>query len=77
MKGIILHSGYGTKLRSLIHTGPKQLILIANKPNSEYMLKALRSFGISDIAITLGNISEKNKEHYGNGRKFGVKTTYI
>lgn len=54
MKGIILHGGHGTRLRSLTHTGPKQLILVANKPISQRVLKYLREVGITDIAIVLG-----------------------
>jgi len=78
LKGVILHGGYGTKLRPLTHTGPKQLIPVANKPISQYVLEDLRSSGIIEIAIILGNIHpEKVKEHYGNGEKFGVKIQYI
>ena len=39
MKGVILHGGHGTRLRPLTHTGPKQLLPIANKPMSEYCLE--------------------------------------
>lgn len=78
MKGVILHGGFGTKLRPLTHTGPKQLIPIANKPNSQYVLEDLRDSGITEIAIVLGNIfPEKVMEYYGDGRKFGVKIRYI
>jgi glucose-1-phosphate thymidylyltransferase len=78
MKGIILHGGVGTKLRPLTHTGPKQLIPIANKPISQYVLEDLKNSGITEIAIILGNIyQEKVKEHYGNGQKFGVTIQYI
>ena len=78
MKGIILHGGFGTKLRPLTHTGPKQLIPIANRPISQYVLEDLQSSGITEIAIILGNIhSEKVIEHYGNGEKFGVKIQYL
>jgi len=78
MKGVILHGGFGTKLRPLTHTGPKQLIPIANKPNSQYVLEDLKTSGITEIAIVLGNIfPEKVKEYYGDGRKFGVKLEYI
>ncbi|MEM2300536.1 MAG: glucose-1-phosphate thymidylyltransferase [Candidatus Hadarchaeales archaeon] len=78
MKGIILHGGHGTRLRPLTHTGPKQLIPIANKPMSQYALEDLRESGITDIAIVVGDLyPEKAKEYYGDGSKFGVKITYV
>ena len=78
MKGIILHGGHGTRLRPLTHTGPKQLLPIANKPMSEYCLDSIKETGITDIAIIIGGIgSNKVKEYYGNGKNFGVNLTYI
>jgi len=78
LKGIILHGGHGTRLRPLTHTGPKQLIPVANKPISQYVLEDLRDSGITDIAIVVGDIyPEKVKAHYGDGSGFGVKITYI
>jgi glucose-1-phosphate thymidylyltransferase len=78
MKSVILHGGYGTKLRPLTHTGPKQLIPVANKPISQYVVEDLRNCGITQVAMVLGNIHpEKVKEHYGNGRKFGINIEYI
>ena len=63
MKGIILHGGAGTRLRPLTHTGPKQLIPIANKAMSQYVLEYLTDAGIKDISIILGDISpEKVKK---------------
>ena len=78
MKGVILHGGHGTRLRPLTHTGPKQLIPVANKPISQYVLEDLRDSGITDIAIIVGDIMpEKVKSYYGDGRDFDVKLTYI
>jgi len=78
MKGIILHGGHGTRLRPLTHTGPKQLLKIANKPMSQYVLEDLREAGITDIAIIIGDVyPEKVKEFYGNGEKFDVNLTYV
>jgi len=78
MKGIILHGGHGTRLRPLTHTGPKQLLKIANKPMSQYVLEDLRDAGIKDIAIIIGDVyPEKVKEFYGNGEKFDVNLTYV
>jgi len=78
VKGIILHGGAGTRLRPITHTGPKQLIPIANKPMSQYALEYLTDSGIKDIAIILGNIyPEKVREYYGDGSRFKCNITYI
>ena len=78
MKGIILHGGHGTRLRPLTHTGPKQLLPIANKPMSQFCLEAISETGINEIAIIIGGVgSNKVREYYGDGKKFGVKISYI
>ena len=78
MKGVILHGGAGTRLRPLTHTGPKQLIPIANKPMSVYAVETLRDAGITDIAIVLGSLApEKVQDYYGDGASFGVNMTYV
>ena len=61
-----MHGGHGTRLRPLTHTGPKQLLPIANKPMSQYALEALRDAGIEEIAIIIGGTgSNRVKEYYG------------
>jgi len=78
MKGIILHGGAGTRLRPLTFSGPKQLIPVANKPISQYVLEDLRDSGIRDIAIVLGNVyPERVINYYGDGSRFSVNITYI
>ena len=78
MKGIILHGGHGTRLRPLTHTGPKQLLPIANKSMSQYCIESIRDAGVTDIAIIIDGLgSNKVRECYGNGEKFNVNITYI
>jgi len=78
MKGIILHGGHGTRLRPLTHTGPKQLLPIANKPMSQYCIESIKEAGITDIAIIIGGLgANKVRECYGNGENFGVNITYV
>src|SRR5437867_8578192 len=77
MKGLILAGGHGTRLRPLTHTGPKQLIPIANKPNILYCLEDLRDAGITDIGVILGDVMpEKVKELLGDGQAHGVGISY-
>jgi len=78
MKGILLHAGHGTRLRPLTHTGPKQLLPIANKPMSQYCIESMKETGITEIAIIIGGIgSQKVKDYYGDGTKFDVNIKYI
>ncbi len=78
MRGVVLHGGSGTRLRPLTHTGPKQLIPIANKPVSQYAVEDLLACGIEEIAFVLGDIHpEKVKEHYGDGSTRGARFSYI
>ena len=78
MKGIILHGGHGTRLRPLTHTGPKQLLPIANKPMSQYCIESIKEAGITDIAIIIGGLgANKVRDYYRNGENFGVNITYI
>jgi len=78
MKGILLHGGHGTRLRPLTHTGPKQLLPIANKPMSEYCIESMKEAGVKDLVIIIGGIgAQKVKDYYEKGEKFGVNISYI
>lgn len=78
MKGLILSGGRGTRLRPITHTGPKQLVPIANKPVLEYAIDDLKEAGITEIGIVLGNLGrEAIQEHLGDGSDCGVEITYI
>ncbi len=78
MRGVLLHGGFGTRLRPLTHTGPKQLIPIAGKPVSQWCLEDLRDSGVREVAIILGELApERVVEYYGDGSWLGMKLTYI
>src|SRR5665647_3082660 len=78
MKGLLLSGGSGTRLRPLTHSGPKQLIPVANKPVLIYALDDLQKAGITEIGVILGlNGREQVIERIGDGSKYGVKVSYI
>lgn len=78
MEAVILHGGQGTRLRPLTHTGPKQLIKVAGKPISQWVLEQIRDSGIKDIIIILGdNTPTRVVDYYGDGSNFGVNITYV
>jgi len=78
MKGVLLHGGFGTRLRPLTHTGPKQLIRVAGKPISQWCFEDLRNSGVRDVAVILGELApERVVEFYGDGSWLDMKLTYI
>ncbi|PVU75260.1 glucose-1-phosphate thymidylyltransferase [Sulfolobus sp. SCGC AB-777_G06] len=78
MEAVILHGGQGTRLRPLTHTGPKQLIKVAGKPVSQWVLEQIRDAGIKDVIIILGdNTPTRVVDYYGDGSRFGVRITYV
>jgi len=78
MKGLILSGGKGTRLRPITHTGPKQLIPIANKTVLEYAVEDLKEVGIDEIGVVLGNKGrDEIQDLLGDGSDYGVDITYI
>lgn len=78
MKGILLSGGTGSRLRPITHTGPKQLVPVANKPVLEYAIEDLKEADITEIGVILGHKGrEEIQELLGNGSDYGVEITYI
>lgn len=78
MKGVILSGGEGTRLRPITHTGPKQLVPVANKPVLLYAIEDFKEAGITEIGVVLGNKGrEEIQKLLGDGSEFGVDITYI
>ncbi|UWG48132.1 dTDP-glucose pyrophosphorylase [Halanaeroarchaeum sp. HSR-CO] len=78
MKGVLLSGGTGSRLRPITHTGPKQLVPVANKPVLQYAIEAYREAGITEIGVILGNTGREDvQEFLGDGSDFGVEITYI
>jgi len=78
MKGVLLAGGTGSRLRPITHTGPKQLVPVANKPVIQYAIEDLREAGITEIGVVLGNKGREAIQSFlGDGSEFGVEITYI
>lgn len=76
MKALLLSAGLGTRLGDITKEIPKVLVKVNNKPILQYHLENLKKNGITDIAINTHYMSEKIKEYFGDGGKFGVRINY-
>ncbi|HBC75131.1 MAG: hypothetical protein A2008_04330 [Candidatus Wallbacteria bacterium GWC2_49_35] len=76
MKGIILVGGFGTRLRPLTANTPKPIIPIVNKPFLIYQIELLKMYGVTEIILATGHLSQTIKKVLGDGEAFGVKLIY-
>lgn len=69
--------GFGTRMKELTKDTPKPMLLLNDKPILEYSIDLCKRYGIKHIAISIYHFGEKIKEHFGDGKKFGVNIVYV
>jgi NDP-sugar pyrophosphorylase family protein len=76
MQMVILAGGLATRMRPLTLQLPKSMLQIKGRPFLEYQLELLKEYEIKDILLCVGYRGELIKDHFGDGRKFGVNLSY-
>ncbi len=77
MKAIIMAGGFGTRLRPLTINVPKPMVPIGTVPMMEHVVNLLKHHGFDEIVSLLFFQSDVIKNHFKDGRKFGVKMEYM
>ncbi len=75
--GAILAAGKGSRLQPLSEAYPKPLLPICNKPIVGYQLEYMRSIGITDVYMVVGQLGEMFNRQLGDGSDYGVKVHYL
>lgn len=75
--GFILAGGRGTRLKPITDEIPKPLLPIQGKPVIEYTFDLFKKFGITKVILSIGYLGDKIKEHFGDGKKYGLDIIYI
>jgi len=77
MKGYVLAAGEGLRMRPLTANVPKPLLPVAGRPFLEHNIEAMKEAGIRDIILLVGWRAHRIREHFGDGKGFGVRIEYI
>jgi NDP-sugar pyrophosphorylase family protein len=76
-QALILAGGKGLNMRPFTFEMPKGLFPVGGKPILEYAVELLRKYEIRDIVFSIGHLGDKIRDHFGDGKKFGVNITYV
>lgn len=76
MRAVVLVGGFGTRLRPLTLTRPKQMLPIIDRPMIEHVLAHLARHGIDDVVLSMGYKPDAFTDVYPAGVCAGVDLHY-
>ena len=74
---IILAGGLGTRLKARLGDLPKPMIPIAGKPLLEHQVELAKKYGFTDLLFFVHYRADLIEQHFGDGKKFGVRIRYV
>ncbi len=75
-RAIVLVGGFGTRLKPLTDSIPKQMLPIVNRPMIELVLEHLAEHGVDEAVLSLGYRPDAFREAYPGSRHGPVRLTY-
>ncbi len=75
-RAIVLVGGFGTRLRPLTNSTPKQMLPIVNRPMIEHVLEHLAAHGVTEAILSLGFRPDAFQEAYPGSRHGPVRLAY-
>jgi len=76
VKAVVLVGGFGTRLRPLTLTTPKQMLPILHRPMIEHVLEHLASHGIDEAVLSMGYRPDAFVDAYPDHMCAGVRVHY-
>ncbi len=76
MRAVVLVGGFGTRLRPLTLSTPKQMLPLVGRPMIERVLEHLAEHGIDDAVLSLGYRPDAFSNAYPDGWCAGVRLHY-
>ncbi len=75
-QAVILAGGRGTRMRPITNDRPKPMVPVLGRPFLEYQIEQLREQGFERVLLLLGYLPEVVSDHFGDGRRWGIKIEY-
>ena len=76
MKAVVLAGGKGARLAPYTNILPKPLMPIGDIPILEVLIRQMKRYGIEEIILTVGHLSELLRTFFQEGSRFGVRISY-
>ncbi len=76
MRAVVLVGGFGTRLRPLTLTRPKQMLPVVDRPMIERVVASLAAHGVTEAVLSLGYRPDAFVEAYPDGQCAGVALHY-
>ena len=77
VRAMVMAGGLGTRLQPLTHEVPKPMLPVGDRPLLELIVEQLSRAGISRVSLSTRYKEEIIKNHFGNGKNFGVEISYL
>ncbi len=76
MKAVVLVGGFGTRLRPLTLTTPKQMLPVLDRTMLEHVIGGLGAHGVDEVVLSLGYREDVFRNAYPDGECAGVALKY-
>ncbi|HEV2767968.1 MAG TPA: NDP-sugar synthase [Acidimicrobiales bacterium] len=76
MRAVVLVGGFGTRLRPLTLSTPKQMLPVAGRPMIEWVVAHLAAHGVDEVVLSLGYRPDAFRRAYPDATCAGVRLVY-
>lgn len=74
---LIMAGGKGTRLRPHTENCPKPMLEVGGKPMLQHIIEKATLHGFQNFVISLHYLGHIIEEHFGDGKKYGVRIDYL